>query len=101
MKFPVFSLLAGNLGSRDGFARDCLLQRRVTCEPELHFSRHRPALLWIRRAREKRLPPPLSALRRFLECLPASSWSRFESPSGHAGSELFFRDGKTAASRET
>src|SRR5580704_17290976 len=32
MKFPVFSLLAGNLGSRDGFARDCLLQRRVTCE---------------------------------------------------------------------
>ena len=33
MKFPVFSLLAGNLGSRDGFARDCLLQRRVLCEP--------------------------------------------------------------------
>ena len=28
------------------------------------------------------------------ECLPASSWSRFESPSGHAGSELFFRDEK-------
>jgi hypothetical protein len=23
MKFPVFSLLAGNFGSRDGFARDC------------------------------------------------------------------------------
>jgi hypothetical protein len=29
MKFPVFSLLAGNFGFRDGFARDCLLQRRV------------------------------------------------------------------------
>ena len=24
---------AGNLASRDGFARDCLLQRRVSCEP--------------------------------------------------------------------
>src|ERR1700730_2327839 len=76
------------------------LQRRVTCEPELRFSRHRPALLWIRRAREKRLPPPLSSRPWFLECLPASCWSRFESPSGHAGSELFFRE-KTAASRET
>jgi hypothetical protein len=31
MKFPVFSLLAGNFGFRDGFARDCLLQRGV-CE---------------------------------------------------------------------
>jgi hypothetical protein len=30
-KFPVFSQLAGNLASRDGFAQDCLLQRRV-CE---------------------------------------------------------------------
>ena len=38
MKFPVFSLLAGNLGSRDGFARDCLLQRRVQCEPSLGFA---------------------------------------------------------------
>jgi hypothetical protein len=34
MKFPAFSLLAGNFGFRDGFARDCPLQRRVTCEPE-------------------------------------------------------------------
>jgi hypothetical protein len=34
MKFPVFSLLAGNFGFRDGFARDCLLQRRVLCEPD-------------------------------------------------------------------
>ena len=34
MIFPVFSLLAGNFGFRDGFARDCLLQRRVTREPE-------------------------------------------------------------------
>ena len=34
MKFPVNSLLAGNSAFRDGFARDCLLQRRVTCEPE-------------------------------------------------------------------
>src|ERR1700730_1380549 len=33
MKFPVFSLLAGNFGFRDGFARDCLLQQRVHCEP--------------------------------------------------------------------
>jgi|SRR5580692_10847420 NADPH:quinone reductase-like Zn-dependent oxidoreductase len=39
MKFPVFSLLAGNLGSRDGFARDCLLQRRVSCEPDFPCSR--------------------------------------------------------------
>jgi hypothetical protein len=29
MKFPVFSLLAGNFAFRDGFARDCLLQQRV------------------------------------------------------------------------
>src|SRR5262245_35894065 len=28
------------------------------------------------------------------ECLPAPSWSRFEAASGHAGSELFFRDKK-------
>src|SRR5437868_6467230 len=34
-----------DLGFESGF-----LQRRVTCEPELRFSRHRPALLWIRRA---------------------------------------------------
>src|SRR5580704_2067347 len=33
-KFPVNSLLAGNSAFRDGFARDCLLQRRVVCEPE-------------------------------------------------------------------
>jgi len=36
-KFPAFSLLAGNLEVRDGFARDCPLQRGV-CElsvPEL------------------------------------------------------------------
>jgi Helix-turn-helix domain of resolvase len=32
MKFPVNSLLAGNSAFRDGFARDCLLQRRVICE---------------------------------------------------------------------
>ena len=31
MKFPGL-LLAGNFGFRDGFARDCLLQRRVHCE---------------------------------------------------------------------
>ena len=29
MNFPVFSQLAGKLEFRDGFARDCLLQRRV------------------------------------------------------------------------
>jgi hypothetical protein len=34
MKFPVLSLLAGNFGFRDGFARDCLLQRGVRCEPD-------------------------------------------------------------------
>jgi hypothetical protein len=35
MKFPVFSLLAGNLGIfRDAFAADSPLQRRVHCEPE-------------------------------------------------------------------
>ena len=28
------------------------------------------------------------------ECLPAPSWSRFDAASGHAGSELFFHDGK-------
>ena len=33
MKFPVFSQLAGNSLSRDEFARDSLLQRRVTNEP--------------------------------------------------------------------
>jgi hypothetical protein len=33
MKFPVFSLLTGNFSSRDGFARDCPLQRRVTSQP--------------------------------------------------------------------
>ena len=43
---------------RDRQFESPFLQRRVTCEPELRFSRRRPALLWIRRAREKRLPPP-------------------------------------------
>src|SRR5262249_45165513 len=34
MKFPVFSLLAGNFGLfRDEFAADSPLQRRVRCEP--------------------------------------------------------------------
>jgi hypothetical protein len=28
------------------------------------------------------------------ECLPASSWSRFEAASGHAARKLFFRDEK-------
>jgi hypothetical protein len=32
MKFPVFSQLAGNSGSRDEFARDCPIQRRVGSE---------------------------------------------------------------------
>ena len=35
MKFPVFSLLAGNLGIfRDEFAADSPLQQRVACKPE-------------------------------------------------------------------
>jgi len=35
MKFPVFSLVTGNFRlSETGFARDCLLQRRVQCEPD-------------------------------------------------------------------
>jgi len=38
MKFPVNSLLAGNSAFRDGFARDCLLQRGVGCE--LDFLNH-------------------------------------------------------------
>jgi hypothetical protein len=33
MKFPVFSQLAGNLGFRDEFARDCPLQGRVHKPP--------------------------------------------------------------------
>ena len=40
MKFPVNSLLAGNFGFRDEFARDCLLQQRVRCE--LDFLDHAP-----------------------------------------------------------
>src|ERR1700730_2905986 len=36
-KFPVFSQLAGNLGSRDEFAQDCLLQQRVRCEPDFRW----------------------------------------------------------------
>ena len=32
MKFPVFSLYNRELGFRDEFARDCLLQRRVSNE---------------------------------------------------------------------
>jgi hypothetical protein len=42
-KFPVFSQLAGEFGFRDGFARDCLLQRRVTCEPDFFDRRARGA----------------------------------------------------------
>ena len=34
MNFPVFSQLAGKLVFRDGFARDCLLQQQVRCEPD-------------------------------------------------------------------
>ena len=33
MNFPVFSQLAGKLAVRDGFARDCPLQRRVRSDP--------------------------------------------------------------------
>src|SRR6516164_1244710 len=33
MNFPVLSQLARKLGFRDEFAPDCLLQRRVRCEP--------------------------------------------------------------------
>jgi hypothetical protein len=36
-----FPLLAGNFGFRDGFARDCPLQRRVSCEPDFPCSRCR------------------------------------------------------------
>ena len=43
MKFPVFSLLAGNFRSRDGFARDYPLQRRVLWE-----LRSSAAALWER-----------------------------------------------------
>jgi hypothetical protein len=32
MKFPIVSVLSGNLDFRDEFAQDCLLQRRVGCE---------------------------------------------------------------------
>jgi hypothetical protein len=36
MKFPVFSLLAGNFGIfRDEFAADSPLHRRVGCEPDV------------------------------------------------------------------
>jgi hypothetical protein len=44
MKFPVFSQLAGNLGSRDGFARDSLLQRRVRLSPVSAFEGREPRL---------------------------------------------------------
>jgi hypothetical protein len=33
MKFPIVSVLSGNLDFRDEFAQDCLLQRRVRNEP--------------------------------------------------------------------
>ena len=51
MKFPVNSLLAGNSAFRDGFARDCLLQRGVRCEPQnqqLASSRHAATKPWPR-----------------------------------------------------
>jgi len=45
MKFPVFSLLAGNFGPpRDEFAPDCLLQRRVCLASAFHaYGRKDPA----------------------------------------------------------
>jgi hypothetical protein len=33
-KYPVYSQLAGNLGSETSSLKTCLLQRRVACEPE-------------------------------------------------------------------
>ena len=58
MKFPANSLLAGNFGFRDEFARDCLLQRGVSCEPDSRDPRvayH----LW-----RQRIYPPRSGDRR-------------------------------------
>ena len=40
-------LITGNLGFRDGFARDCLLQRRVNCEPD--FRRRNLDIAGVRR----------------------------------------------------
>ena len=41
MKFPVFSLLAGNFGIfRDEFAADSPLHRRVGCEPDSELPPH-------------------------------------------------------------
>ena len=51
MKFPVNSLLAGNFGFRDEFARDCLLQGGVSCEPD--FLDHNGPRRWIRSSRAK------------------------------------------------
>jgi hypothetical protein len=45
MKFPVNSLLAGNSGFRDEFARDCLLQRGV-CELLVPERRTYPIWAW-------------------------------------------------------
>jgi hypothetical protein len=57
MKFPVFSLLAGNFGFRDGFARDCLLQRRVICEPDFLDLAQEPPATSSCNARVRDAPP--------------------------------------------
>ena len=48
MKFPVFSLLAGNFGIfRDEFAADSPLQQRVSCEPDFRDAFHRDGPLGV------------------------------------------------------
>ena len=79
MKFPVFSLLAGNFGFRDGFARDCLLQRGVMYEPALtplcHDLRRRGLAITTRIQKAvgdassgQRIAKPLSPLRPLANC---------------------------------
>jgi hypothetical protein len=37
-KFPVLYAVTRETADRDGFARDCFLQRRVSCEPDFSKS---------------------------------------------------------------
>ena len=39
MKIPVFLPVTREFGFRDEFAQDCLLHRRVVCEPYMHADR--------------------------------------------------------------
>jgi hypothetical protein len=73
MKIPVFLPVTREFGLRDEFARDCLLQRRVCCEPGFRAAGNRREF-WLSVAQLRRRANLAISLQPWNASRPRSPW---------------------------